>query len=109
MTDLDVCRLSAEVLGKKVVTLTRGDEAGLPMTRDAIGLLVPWNSLTNAEQRWECVEWLLSNGCALRIGARTTHHLEISDLSQSDIWLECPASEFPARAVAELQKRKERP
>ena len=101
MTDLDICRLSAEALGKKL-----SERWTLYQDKPALcfedGL--PWNPITIAEQRWECVEWLLRNG-DLWLSAPDDHEF-CSHENRVIVELPFPASEFPARAVAELHKRK---
>lgn len=104
MTDLEICRLSAEALGKPWLN------AHWPNCADGSH----WDPLTNAEQRWECVEWLIAGGYQLALGyyptanSRNTENWLHSRSSGGVFYLICPASEFPARAVAELQKRKEK-
>jgi hypothetical protein len=109
MTELDVCRLSAEALTlpleiqDDVVWIHRhggrnfsGKEVRAGGTR--------WNPLLNAEQRWECVEFLLKQGWRIEFG-HSGQYLS-KPLEQPSHTFMCPASEFPARAVAELQRRK---
>jgi hypothetical protein len=101
MTDLEVCRLSAEALGHKASHWAEpGDRVYLDgdITRE-------WNPLLNAEQRWECVEFLLRTEEAIHLRT-SSGSVHVGDPNVSDVWIDCPASEFPARAVAELQKRK---
>lgn len=106
MTELEVCRLSAEALAKHIghishgeVTIIGCDENGEFETR--------WNPILNAEQRWECVEWLLAAEYALTIWNRPDKNHTQEAMGYAEIvQLECPASEFPARCVAELQRRK---
>ena len=101
MDDLEVCRLSAEALGKVIET----DAA----PKDAVWVQGPngerwvyWNPLTNAEQRWECVERLLERGSIVL--SRTIGHGVYSG-GQLFPEITCPAAEFPARAVAEIRRR----
>lgn len=104
MTDLEVCRLGAEALGKHAVEYN-GTNLWVfkkwPDPNDNGGVEM-WNPLTDAEQRWECVEWLRKYGQIL-IGSAHHHKLSIAGVTVS---FYCEVKEFPARAVAELQRRK---
>jgi hypothetical protein len=119
MTELEVCRLSAEALGKKHTECV--GEVNPAIRRHAVwidagGLAtegleawIEWNPLLNAEQRWECVEWLLKeNEIVFAENYQTNplaHALRARNGRPNTI-IHCPDSEFPARAVAELQRRK---
>ena len=103
MTDFEVCRLSAEAMWKEVSNDIASDD-GVFVSNDPSQPEVHWNPLTNAEQRWECVEWLLELKCFVFLYGLTEH--KIDSERGGPIYIDCPASEFPARAVAELQRRK---
>ena len=103
MDELKVCRLSAEALGKAIET----DAA----PKDAVWIQGPngerwvhWNPLTNAEQRWECVEFMMRGDShrSLIIDSEKYHEWYRWD-SRAPISIKCPAAEFPARAVAEIR------
>lgn len=102
--ELEICRISAEALEYGITKENYSPRGGLLVWKD--GKAIDWNPLTNAEQRWECVEWLLAHGhdvnitCSLDEAQHTTQTRKFDWTSFS-----CPASEFPARAVAELQRR----
>ena len=59
---------------------------------------------------WRCIEWLLKQGWSIWISSRSDRH----EYSNDDLieqgggngirYIECPATEFPARAVAALMK-----
>jgi len=104
MTDLEVCRLSAEGLGKRIVNHPNDP----PSIVNSKGGIVPWNPLANAEQRWKCVEWLRGQRYGVSIGDIDYHELISTKDTQDNVVLECPAAEFPARAVAELRRREEK-
>jgi hypothetical protein len=55
--------------------------------------------------RW-CLEWLLKNGHGVHFYADDDIG-QIVTASGTDIHLQCPAIEFPARAIHELMKVKE--
>lgn len=115
MTTLEVCRLSAEAVGHKETDPPLANEYGVAIQG---AHLFVWNPLTNAEQRWECVEWLLERGdiCFEKRDPEPYiyyHEFTYAQKPESEgdngwrtIAETCPASEFPARAVAELQRRK---
>lgn len=100
---LEVCRLSAEALGKHPMR-----EGWKPV--GAVGpsmecFLIDdsvWNPLVNPEQRWACVKWLLER-YPVTLGMKNRNNWVGMPIAVS---LDCPAAEFPARAVAELRRRK---
>lgn len=114
MDKLEVCRLSAEALGKEILSPEE-----YPDTRSTVGVLDSetvvvsdqngiheWDPLENASQRWECVEWLLAHGYDVGLWPEARHYLwdQNKDRFGDRIEIECPASEFPARAVAEISR-----
>ena len=103
MTDLEVCRLSAEALEKRIEEVS--DEVWVDEFND--GTVHPWNPLEIAEQALECMAWLLNRGLVeLRTNPDRCYWWCIG--GPGHIVLNCPARQFFARAVAELQKRKEK-
>ena len=110
LTDLDVCRLSAEALGHEAKTKNH-PELGKIVTYGGTTNhdWCVWNPLTNAKQRWECVEWLLKQNkdswISLDSGNVNTYDWVAAN-EDHIVQIECPTAEFPARAVAELQRRK---
>ncbi len=103
MTDLEVFKLSANSCKCRIANIYE----------NRIGILVElengiaWNPFTNAEQRWECVEKLLEMGPVNFLNAQVAEMYPVDPFAALPILIKCPASEFPARALAELQKRKE--
>jgi hypothetical protein len=104
MTDIDVFRLSAEACGYETV----GNEYGYLIVLKSIdgGPLkrAYWNPIFSAQDRWDCVMKLLDMGYSIRFHADD----DINSLFHAEevIDHQCPAEEFPARALAELQSRK---
>ena len=96
MTELEVCRLSAEAINPDRLRY----EPDRELVWDWLNMK-PWNPRTDAEQRWECVEWLLKRGLKIEL-VRGGAWIEKPDFIYST---RRPASEFPACAVAELHKR----
>ena len=103
MTDLEVFRLSAKACGNSI------DAKWPDSTRVYIfGSFREWNPFTNDSQRWECVKKLLETGFNIDF----TPYREMFKQSVFDngtigtINIDCPAEEFPARALAELESRK---
>ena len=111
MTDLEVCKLSAEALWPKFYTERHrdGELWVYPNGQGSFAGWFPWNPLTNAKQRWECVEWLLKQNkdswISLDSGNVNTYDWVAAN-EDHIVQIECPTAEFPARAVAELQRRK---
>jgi hypothetical protein len=104
MTDLEVCRLSAEALGKGGIY----DDGGAIWIHHGTTYSRHWNPLTDAEQRWACVEFLLNTSEVVLAQNGTTNPFAhaVREKAGPSIIIRCPASKFPARAVAELQRRK---
>ena len=107
--DLEACRLSAEALGYVVHGECWQDNKFQYLDIGPV-TVVPWNPLTDAEQRWECVEWLLARGWYdINFCGDGEHHLWSLDKTYGSIFqFDGPAAEFPARAVAELRRREEK-
>lgn len=108
MTDLEVFRLSAEACkGQAVID---DGACWVPWGLSGKGA-EKWNPFTNAEQRWQCVETLLKTHVIgmeqhfWRDGAAHCIWNKNGYKSDGDFFLDCPASEFPARALAELHRR----
>jgi hypothetical protein len=103
MDKLEVCRLTAEALGKKHALGVANNVVWLIGEDDLLDG-TEWDPLTNADQRWECVEWLLAHGMDCCLIADGTH-ISGPDPEAKDVFIEtCQASEFPARAVAEISR-----
>ena len=68
-------------------------------------LLPLWDTFNNAYQRWECLEWLLVHGHVLVFDPGGRHESRSLFLQESMV-IECLAAEFPARTVAEVQRRR---
>ena len=83
----EVFRLSAKALAKH--------DALLPL----------WDPFNNAYQRWECVEWILVHGRVLLFDPGGRHESR-GMFAGDSMKIECQAAEFPARAVAEVQRRR---
>lgn len=69
-----------------------------------------WEPFTNAEQRWECVMKLLEMGYCMVLSNAEWGKSEVGWLSMDGcvtraLRVDSPASEFPARALAVLQKK----
>lgn len=117
MDQLEIFRLSAEAMGWRVEPLEDGryrvydsqEPTDIPIFGIGNWIMNKWNPFTNAEQRWQCVETLLKTHVIemeqLRDGA--AHYVLNKNGRKSDgcFFLDCPASEFPARALAELHRR----
>lgn len=96
--------INAEALGKEVV--------GIDTTpKDAVWIQEPngerwvhWNPLTNADQRWECMEFLLRYDGSLMFDSDGNNDWDTWD-GMHRIYMKCPAAEFPARLVAEIRRR----
>lgn len=104
MDNLDVFRLSAEAFGyspdpQQVVLNPLGLWAWNLDKREYFW----WNPFTNAEQRWQCVEKLLEMGS---FGEWGKNHGRFLPYGGEWVNFNCSAYEFPARALAELQRRK---
>lgn len=110
MSDLEVFRLSALACAHEA-PIVEGDTVFLAMWGTLSG--TRWNPFTNAEQRWECVRKLLE------IGDIWLYHYEtkrghvlfdagITETHFPPVDINCPAEEFPARALAELEARNAR-
>jgi len=79
--------------------------------RSALALGNPegWDPFNNAEHRWACVEWILATGQVVLLNGGGFHHQTwgLSRYHEPALGLDCPAREFPARAVAEMHLRRE--
>jgi hypothetical protein len=106
VTELEVYRLSAEALG--VAVRERAGALLCGPFKDSELIADVWNPLLNAEQRWECVEFLLLNNSTLILSGDGEENEWYQGHAETLIGIHerGPASEFPARAVAELQRRK---
>lgn len=102
MTELEVCRLTAKAFGRVY------DPSFVPDPYDEREdiRISNWNPLTNAEQRWECVEWLDTSGYNILLATESSVAIARTAGPQANIAISCHKNEFPARAVAEIQKRK---
>lgn len=90
MEKADICRLSAKALGKPAA------------------ILLLWDPLTNAYQRWECLEWILVQGRLVLLDSGNRHESwSLIRLPELTIRIDCMAAEFPARVVAEIQRRRD--
>ena len=103
--DLEACRLSAEALGYVVHGECWQDNKFQYLDIGPV-TVVPWNPLTDAEQRWECVEWLRQRKCHLLISPHHHHKLMIGGKTVSIY--DHDAGRVPALAVAELRRREEK-
>ena len=63
------------------------------------------SNLTDPYWIWRCVEWLLAHGYCVCFEPRANRsHGAWHEVVQID--LDCPAAEFPARAIHELMKER---
>lgn len=114
MDKREVFWLSAEGCGHKPVQSTDGF-GSIRLSCYNGNRVYEWSPFTNAEQRWECVRKLLVGGDVWFYGeschTRTKRmaHVRFDDSAKelAPIDIDCPAEEFPARALAELRKRRE--
>lgn len=108
--DLEVLRLSAEACGYDVVYSESCEPCtfgtALAIRKNCIGPMVPWNPLEIAEQRWECLKKLLET-CTVEFDALNGDMGHCID-NQKGVYfaLGCPVDDAPARALAEIQRRK---
>lgn len=111
MDEFEICRLSAEALGYKSKTESICNALVVYVMHKAMPKADwrDWNPLTNAKQRWECVEWLLKRGGVIifsgdpKDDAQEYYKFDAMEGRNIDlVTMRCPVSEFPARAIAEL-------
>lgn len=103
MTDLEVFRLSAEACGETFYEATDGFGGKYLHTNRG-----EWHPFTNAGQRWQCVEKLLEARAFIVLDPAPGNHHSADAVAwrkEQRIKITCPASEFPARALAELWRR----
>lgn len=108
MTDLEVFRLSAKACGYYEVPHSEMPPVMWGMrcfVRREADRLVEWNPFTDAEQRWECVRKLLENyGVIIFADFSKQEYHEWYRMDSKEMFsLKCPAEEFPARCLAELE------
>jgi len=97
LSDLEVFKLSAEACGQLVHTHFANEKLWIHY---ANGSIEEWNPFLNADQRWECVQKLLEMGYCVRIGFANDDYHQL----EGEPEINCPAEEFPARALAQLHK-----
>ena len=107
MTDLDVFRLSAKACGYSVVDTPI--ECHIVWHED--GGTEEWNPFTDDSQRWECEKKLLEMGlCVHKNDDDKQHYIAGRNVAGAlgawECYMDCPAAEMPARALAELESRK---
>ena len=109
MDDLTVCRLSAEALEKRVREDIDPEDIHFMRLERYDGDLNggEWNPFIDAEQRWECVEWLRQRKCHLLISPGHHHKVNLAGGETISIY-DHDAARVPARAVAELRRREEK-
>lgn len=105
MSDLEVFRLSALACGAPNPRIAAG-KCVFDGFVDMDGLAT-WNPFTNAEQRWECVTKLLQHGKIILLDSEDGGYLP-DKMGRLPVCVNCPAEEFPARALAELESRNAR-
>ena len=108
MSDIDVFRFSAKSCGHMVSPSTEGDHVWI--VNQGAGNYA-WNPFTNDSQRWECVKKLLENDGTLVFSDVSIpgeiHEWYRGFMETSQVWhSDCPAEEFPARTLADLESRK---
>ena len=102
MTNLEVFQLSAKALGHELCI----DESHKCFYRDGtISSWFEWNPFTDDSQRWECVKKLLETGWVV-MGNQECNYDQMPASFKRMVY-HCTPDEFPARALAELESRKE--
>lgn len=105
---LSVCRLSAEMLEKKFILDTDSNDQNPYVRLEKYSSDLdsgPWNPLENAEQRWECQQYLHQRGS--RHYSKDALQFVPYD-EAAELLIFAPPNEIDARAVAELRRRKEK-
>ena len=68
-----------------------------------LDLFMDGSNLFNDHWRCRCMDWLLEEGHTIHLNQRLSHHLDMP----VRVHLDCPAAEFPARAIAALAEKGE--
>jgi hypothetical protein len=109
--DIEVLRLSAEACGYDVVYSESGEPCtfgtALAIRKNCIGPMTTWNPFEIPEQRDECIDELLKRGdVKLGDGNRCEFLYYGAPPLPADFFMFCPWREFPASALAEIERRK---
>lgn len=77
---------------------------------NAVGFFANGSNLTDPYWIWRCVEWLTDNGMWVEFAPRASrlvydHSIENHFDKTDSVSINCPAAEFPARAIHKLMQR----